>query len=317
MARPHKIGLDYFPHDTHPDKKLERFFLLYEAKGKSFWYTMLEEIYAEGWSLSIADSETVQILAKKAYVTVPEWNTMLATAIKLDLFDLQFYEQQAVLTSNGIKRRWEIVAKKRMENADYYVRKQAEKSVSKKPKKKFHPPETPPETSLSGEFHLRAKEKESKEKERREEKISPVGERARDLVWDCVVELFGFKAPHPKSEATRIGKVSAFLKTKGATPEEMRRRFQNAKSSWSAGTPFGPEALTKWWDQLENVEAIDGKTGSGGGHPRAYESAAQRNARKLFANLGLDQPAGDSPEAVDIVLPLLPQGTAGGANAGR
>lgn len=314
MARPVKTGLDYFPHDTHPDKKLERFFLLYEAKGKSFWFTMLEEIYAEGWSLSISDQETVQILAKKAYVTVAEWNLMLASALKLDMFDLGFYEQQMVLTSNGIKRRWEVVAQKRMANADYYVRKLAEKAVPKKRKKKFQVAETPPETTTetkdSAEFHLRAKEKESKEKERREEQDPPVGEKPRNLIWDCVVELFGFKAPHPASEAARIGKVSAFLKQKGATPEEMRRRFTNAKSSWNPGTPFGPEALTKWWDQLEHVEENHGQNGSRGGNRR--ESRADRLDRDATELLRESRGAqGGNPPADQPDFSVCEPGTAG------
>lgn len=57
------------------------------------------------------------------------------------------------------------------------------------------------------------------------------------------------------------------------------------------------------------------QNGLGGGRSGGYESASQRNLRKLRANLGLDKPQGNSSTPTDIVLPVLSAGTAGGGNA--
>jgi hypothetical protein len=69
---------------------------------------------------------------------------------------------------------------------------------------------------------------------------------------------------------------------------------------------------------FEPKEDFNGSQNGGGGrHPGGYESAAQRNLRKLKANLGLDQPTGNSPAEPDVVLPHVPQGATGGGNAGH
>lgn len=90
-------------------------------------------------------------------------------------------------------------------------------------------------------------------------KDSPPAARERDPIWDSIVASFGFKEPHPPSEASRIGKVVRDLKIKGATPEEIARRHANAIKSWD-GKPFGPEALVKHWDALIVVAGLQNAT---------------------------------------------------------
>lgn len=93
---------------------------------------------------------------------------------------------------------------------------------------------------------------EGKGKEGNKDLPAPPRERPRNPIFDAIVEVFGFKPPHPPREGTRLGRVAADLKTKGATPEAIRERFAAARREWG-GKPFGPEALVKHWDQLASA----------------------------------------------------------------
>lgn len=116
MARPRKDGMDYFPHDVNlsTDKKIEALRILHGNDGYVFFCIMLENIYQEpNFELEVSDAETIQILAKKVEVTPMKLEEMIKTAIKHGCFDRNRYEKDGVLTSNGIKKRAEVVTKKR------------------------------------------------------------------------------------------------------------------------------------------------------------------------------------------------------------
>ena len=122
MARPRKEGLDYFPHDVtlSTDKKIEALRILHGNDGYAFYCIILENIYQEpSFELDVSDAETIQILAKKVEVTPEKFNEMLKTSIKHGCFDQERFLKDGVLTSNGIKKRAEVVVKKRaaMRNA--------------------------------------------------------------------------------------------------------------------------------------------------------------------------------------------------------
>ena len=123
MARPRKEGMDYFPHDVHAanDKKVEALRMLYGNDGYAFFFILLENIYQEpNFELDISDAETIQILCRKTEVTPEKFNSMLETALKRDCFDRESYEQRGVLTSSGIKKRAEVVVKKRVKMQEAY-----------------------------------------------------------------------------------------------------------------------------------------------------------------------------------------------------
>lgn len=116
MARPLKKGLSYFPHDCDAvnDEKIEALRMLYGNDGYAFFFILLERIYrTEDFELDISDSETIQILSKKIGINEDAFNQILHTALKRGCFDAQVYEERKVLTSNGIKKRAEVVVDKR------------------------------------------------------------------------------------------------------------------------------------------------------------------------------------------------------------
>lgn len=132
MARPRKEGMDYFPHDTDAsnDEKIESLRLLYGNDGYAFYFILLERIYrAPNFELDVSDAETIQILAKKVDVTTDKFEKMLETALKRGCFDREEYEKRNVLTSNGIKKRSEVVTNKRKRTRQKY-RQNKENGVS-------------------------------------------------------------------------------------------------------------------------------------------------------------------------------------------
>ena len=154
MARPLKDGLDYFPHDTDAasDEKIEPLIVLYGAKGYAFYFYLLERIYRQkNFELLVSDAETIQLLTRKLQVTEQEFDSILKTALRHGAFDKTAYEERQVLTSNGIKKRANVVVAKR----------EAMRSKELLPQK---PPSKPPETPQKPPKVKETKPKESKEK---------------------------------------------------------------------------------------------------------------------------------------------------------
>jgi hypothetical protein len=72
--------------------------------------------------------------------------------------------------------------------------------------------------------------------------------RPADLLWDSVCGLFDLK-PKTKADRTRCGRVVRDLKTKGATPDELRTRTNRYKAEWPS-VECTPEAVCKHWERF-------------------------------------------------------------------
>lgn len=123
MARPQKEGLDYFPHDTDAvnDEKIEALRSLYGNDGYAFYFILLERIYrAPNQEIDVSDAETIQVLARKVEVSEQKFTEMLQTAVKWRCFDKKKYEEERILTSNGIKKRARPVLWKRQSMREQY-----------------------------------------------------------------------------------------------------------------------------------------------------------------------------------------------------
>jgi len=112
MARPRKTGLDYFPHDVDAseDEKIEALRALHGNDGYAFYFILLERIYrSENAELDISKKAILAALIKKVGVVEQKFFEMLETCFEVGLLDKEAYEQKRVLTSNGIKKRFEEV----------------------------------------------------------------------------------------------------------------------------------------------------------------------------------------------------------------
>lgn len=112
MARPMKNNLDYFSHDTDAvnDEKIELFRSAFGNDGYAFYFILLERIYrADGAKLDLSKNIFIVGLANKIMVSVQKFNEMLETAFELEIFDLEVFQNEKVLTSKGIQKRFDKI----------------------------------------------------------------------------------------------------------------------------------------------------------------------------------------------------------------
>lgn len=116
MARPIKEGMDYFPHDTDAsnDEKIEALRALHGNDGYAFYFIILERIYrSNDAELDISKPAVLAALISKVGVSRERFDEILNTAFDIGCLDKESYEQDQVLTSNGIKKRAKEVDKLR------------------------------------------------------------------------------------------------------------------------------------------------------------------------------------------------------------
>ena len=108
MARPTKLGLDYFPHDTHTDE--DTALQLLEAEfgldGYAVYFKLLESIYAQGYAKQWGEDESLLFAKKMGAVNVPKLSEIIKGCIRRSLFDEGVYNLFQILTSKAIQLRW-------------------------------------------------------------------------------------------------------------------------------------------------------------------------------------------------------------------
>lgn len=108
MARPTKLGLDYFPHDTHTDE--DTALQLLEAEfgldGYAVYFKLLESIYAQGYAKQWGEDECLLFAKKMGAVNVPKLSEIIKGCIRRSLFDEGVYNLFQILTSKAIQLRW-------------------------------------------------------------------------------------------------------------------------------------------------------------------------------------------------------------------
>jgi hypothetical protein len=116
LARPTKLYLDYFSHDTDAtnDEKMDMFRSMYGNDGYAFYFIILEKVYrTENAMIDLSKNIFVVGLAKKLMISVEKFYEMLETAFELEMFDRDLFESEKKLTSNGIQKRFADVMKQR------------------------------------------------------------------------------------------------------------------------------------------------------------------------------------------------------------
>jgi hypothetical protein len=168
MARPRKTGLDYFPHDVDAseDEKIEALRALYGNDGYAFYFILLERIYrSDNAELDISKKAILAALVKKIGISEQKFFEMLNTAFDIELFNKQLYEQNNVITSKGIKKRFEEVESMRERWRKKKKSKEENKEENKEDTSNIFSGENSEETGES-------KVKESKEKKSKVNKIN-------------------------------------------------------------------------------------------------------------------------------------------------
>ncbi len=119
MARPIKVGLDYFPLDVGflNDRKIRFIKSLYGADAVSALVAIYSAIYEdEGYFIELDDLAILD-LAEKSCVEVQTLVEIIKCATDIGLFSKRVANEYNVLTSGGIQKRY-LEAKKRSVNVD-------------------------------------------------------------------------------------------------------------------------------------------------------------------------------------------------------
>lgn len=117
MARPKKIGLDYFPLDVDffSDKKIKRLKACVGVKGIVVYLFLLCEIYRAGYWISCDEDQLLDI-ADTFGISCNLTKEILNCLISRGLFDKQLADSENILTSASIQRRY-LAAKKSARSA--------------------------------------------------------------------------------------------------------------------------------------------------------------------------------------------------------
>lgn len=277
MARPIKNGMDYFPHDTDAssDEKLEALRSLYKNDGYAFYFILLERIYrSENGELSIENEAVFKLLLRRIGVSHTKFTKMLQTSFELNLFNKEKFENEKVITSNGIKRRASSIETERERKRKQYKSKKntGEMEEISEVSPGVFPGETSGETPQS-------KEKQSKAKiddddNAREEKFNFVkffvskNPIHLNQYWqDTLIELEEKYSEKWLKEATSRyflgnGKSANFLvttlrnweKVGGEEPWNVSSAKNNGKARGTAGNSRHTPTLEDWKAERERIE---------------------------------------------------------------
>ncbi len=133
MARPPKVGLDYFPHDTDASNDMKMQYLLSSCglAGIGFYWYLIERIYKENdFMLDVSDTETIQILCRNMAVTQQEYDRYLSVCLKYGLFNKNIFEENHKLCSDGVMKRAQFVVEKRKKAKSDYEQSKSSGNIS-------------------------------------------------------------------------------------------------------------------------------------------------------------------------------------------
>ncbi len=110
MARPKKIGLEYFPLDCQMDDKVEMLEAEHGLVGFAVYLKLLQHIYqTENAELDMSIVFRWKTLGKQLEMTIEMLQAHVETMFQVGLFDRAAYTERQMLTSNGIQKRREKV----------------------------------------------------------------------------------------------------------------------------------------------------------------------------------------------------------------
>ena len=125
MARPTKLGLDYFPHDTHTDQ--DTALALVEAEfglvAYAVYFKLLEFIYSQGYAIPWGSDECL-LFAKRigAFGVSSRISEIIKGLVRRSLFDEGVFNSFQILTSASIQVRWLEAKRKKVEEIEKNIR---------------------------------------------------------------------------------------------------------------------------------------------------------------------------------------------------
>jgi len=110
MARPQKLGLDYFNLDVVLDDKVE----LMEAKcgleGFAIVIKLWQKIYSNGYYIDWQEDNLI-LFCRKINADISLVNSVIDECFNREIFNRNLFEKYKILTSNGIQKRYLVTYK--------------------------------------------------------------------------------------------------------------------------------------------------------------------------------------------------------------
>lgn len=105
MARPHKIGLDYFPLDVNIDDNLELIEAEHGLPGFAIIIKLWQKIYSNGYYLEWSEDSSL-LFSRKINSELILVNSVINSCFRRNIFDENLYKKYEILTSSGIQKRY-------------------------------------------------------------------------------------------------------------------------------------------------------------------------------------------------------------------
>lgn len=171
MARPRKVGLDYFPLDVDffQDIRIRKLRSEYKCDGIAVYIYLLCQIYRQGYYMSWRDNadDLTFLIKDEMRVSSEEILSILDYSVKIGLFDSEMWEKHGVLTSKSIQERYYFICReaKRKVSMTAFSLISTEETPINPEETKVNSEETPENlefTPINSEFSTQSKEKKSK-----------------------------------------------------------------------------------------------------------------------------------------------------------
>ncbi|WP_024348011.1 DUF4373 domain-containing protein [Lacrimispora indolis] len=114
MPRPQKEGIDYFPFDIDffSDPKIKILKARYGVDGIAVYVYLLCEIYRSGYYIRFND-DSAYLISDDLKMSSDKVMQVLKFLLERSLFDNKLFQSDAVLTSAGIQKRFQLAVKER------------------------------------------------------------------------------------------------------------------------------------------------------------------------------------------------------------
>ena len=112
MARPLKLGVDYFPLDVKMDDEIELLESEHNIIGFGVLIKLYQRIYASNYWLKWDKKELI-VFSKRINVDKNEVIAIINTCLEWDIFDKELFDEYSILTSHGVQTRFFEIVKRR------------------------------------------------------------------------------------------------------------------------------------------------------------------------------------------------------------
>ena len=110
MARPIKVGLDYFPLDTRFEDKVILLIAEFGAAGIGVLISLYQKIYSNGYYIDWSE-DSLMLFSRYMNEKSSFVKKVIDRCLERNIFSLEKYEQYKILTSRGIQKQYLKICK--------------------------------------------------------------------------------------------------------------------------------------------------------------------------------------------------------------